>query len=836
MSRKTLSSRAPLAVALSIAVSAAALHCREAPTPPPRAPSPPQTQADAAPSPPPALPHALANHRRAPHAYGRAGDLVVPASHAFYTFSALEDGAGKKPLRGALLDADLDEGDAEDPLLWLRPAWAGPDGALHVLIAAPRELVCEGGARGVEVKGPADGVTLLFTACPAPGGVLATTLRAEGLPAGGKLAHELGPGPSPVVLDRGGSAWEGTRPFAALAVEGPRSTLVIEAAGMATRKLVHIAKEVFPSPVTLTYEGASATARVHVVAERPAAALGALALPTLPLALRMPGTTGTATFFDTRGEPITRLEVPAAGTTLRVPVGFAPEVELRDAAGLSCVRARLSDPALAAAPCPKAARVSLAVRVVGPDGAVPAPFHALVYGEDGTPDPELVDLTPRTGKLARISAQNNLYSLDGGAELALPPGSYHLLVARGLESTMEERHLKLASGAEERLTFDLRRVLPPEVLSAEFHLHAAPSPDSTVSLAERVTTLACEGLGFAVATDHNRVTDYATASDKLATVSPSLFPALAIGDEITSSGARLWGHFNAYPLVVTPGAPEDTTIPYFNVPPRELFAGARRAGAAIVQVNHPRMPPKIGYFNEAGFDAATGRAGPDFAEDFDAVEAHNGIWLESPARVREGLRDLVGLARRGKKVAATGSSDSHKLVLEEPGYPRTFVLLDPKTAATEPLEARVVAAIKQRHTVVSSGAFIDARLDGHLPGDVVTPRGKSMKLHVRVVAPAWVPVETVEIWLDDGMTRSFPVTRAGDGVRFEADVAIPVDRDRTVTVWVEAKRPLPRVLHETDARAIAFTTPFYVDADRDGEVRIAPATAKARAEQRANQK
>jgi len=44
-----------------------------------------------------------------------------------------------------------------------------------------------------------------------------------------------------------------------------------------------------------------------------------------------------------------------------------------------------------------------------------------------------------------------------------------------------------------------------------------------------------------------------------------------------------------------------------------------------------------------------------------------------------------------------------------------------------------------------------------------------------------------------------------------------------VTVWVEAKRPLPRVLHETDARAIAFTTPFYVDADHDGQVRLAPA-------------
>lgn len=832
MSRKSLSCTprarlAPRGVTASIALALAALHCREAPPSPitPRAPlaAPPADAAAAA----PARPHALESHRRAPHAYGRAGDLVVPTSRAFYTFSALEDGAGKKPLRGALLDADLDARDDEDPLLWLRPAWAAPDGALHALVAAPREIACAGGARGVEVTGTVDGVALTSTACPAPDGALTLTLRADGLPAGAKLAQELGPGPSPVVLDQGGAAWEGTLPFAALAVEGPRSTLVLEAAGRATRRLVHIAKEVFPSPVALTYEGALATVRVSLVAERPAAALGALTFPTVALTLRMPGARGSALFLDADGAPITRLDVPEEGARLRVPAGFAAEVVLRDASGQRCARARLGDPALGAAVCPRAARLSLAVRLAGPDGAVPAPFHALVYGEDGTPDPELVDLGPRGDKLARVAERNNLYSLDGGGELGLPPGSYHVLVARGLESTMEERHLKLAAGATERLALDLRRVLPSDVVSADFHLHASPSPDSTVSLAQRVTTLACEGLAFAVATDHNRITDYAPAMGQLAPTPPSLLPGLAIGDEITSSGARLWGHFNAYPLPAATLAPEDAAIPYFDVAPRELFAGARRAGAAIVQVNHPRMPPRIGYFNQAELDATTGRAGAEFSEDFDAVEAHNGIWLESPERVREALRDLVGLARRGKKVAATGNSDSHKLVLEEPGYPRTFVLLDPKTATREPLEQRVITAVKQRHTVVSSGAFIDARLDGMLPGDVVTPRGKTMKLHVRVVAPAWVPVETVEIWLDDGVARSFAVTAAaaGAGVRFEADVTLPVerDRDRTVTVWVEAKRPLPRVLHETDARAIAFTTPFYVDADRDGQVRIGPA-------------
>ncbi len=806
-------------------------------TPPPSTQTRPAARADAAPAgaaPPSASMGVRTGPRLAPHAYGRTGDLVLRAHHAFYTFSSARDARGHKPLQGALLDADLDESDSEDPLLSLRVAWRGADGALHPLVAPPLSAVCAlpgeptAARPGVSITGEVAGVKLAFSACPADDGHLHLRLRAEGLPPGAKLAQELGPGPSRVVLDHGGAAWEGTRAFAALAVEGPRSTLVLEGRGEATRTFVHIAKEVFPTPVALTYEGAEARVDLRVVPQGPALALGALTLPTSVLALGVVGGAGTAVFLDDRGETIATLDVPEGGTQARVPAAFAAEIELRDRKGQPCLRARAGHPDLAQARCARGARLTLAVRG---EGHAPTPFHALVYGEGGTKDPELVDLVPRGDRLRSVSAHNNVYALDGRAELALPAGRYHVVVTRGLESTLEERHLELADGAAETLELELQRVLPREALSADFHLHAAPSPDSTVTLEERVATLACEGLGFAVATDHNRITDYSAAADTLTPAARPSLPKFAIGNEITSGGQRLWGHFNAYPLPA-PGAvaPEDAAIAYFDILPRELFSGARAAGAGVVQVNHPRMPPKIGYFNQAELDPDTGSAAPEFAEDFDAVEAHNGIWLESPERVREALRDLVGLARRGKKVAATGNSDSHKLVLEEPGYPRTFVLLDPSTSAA-PLEARVVDAVKRRHTVVSSGAFIDARLDGSLPGDVVRPRAarpgaaRTMRLHVRVLAPAWVPVESVEIWVDDVIVKTFAVTggaRAGDNVRFEKDLDLPVDRDRTVTVWVDAKRPLPRVVHETDARAIAFTSPFYVDADGDGQVRVAP--------------
>jgi hypothetical protein len=783
----------------------------------------------------------LSAPRLAPHAYGKKGDLRLRAADAFYTFSTAADEPGKKPLRGALLDVDETDEDREDPVLWFRPAFRDAEGKAHALVAEPTPFVCvdtRGAHEGVRVAGTVDGVGLSATYCPDPstdGGVV-SVLEATGLAQGQHLADELGPGPTPVLLASekalGAETWEGTQPFTALALEGPKSTLVLDLqgkSGRASRSLVHIAKETFPSPVLLDYDGSRVVRHLRLARTAALVALGKQASAShghvRQLKLGLGGQAGSATFLDSEGSVVGRLGLPPEGLALELPENIAGEVVLRDKKGVECVRGPLHDPGLAAGTCPKNARLGLTVHA---EEHVAAPFHALVWGEAGTPDPELEDLVPQGETTRSVVARNGIWSLDGHAELELRPGRYHVLVTRGLGYTLEERHLELGAGASEDIAAELRRVIPEGVLGADFHLHSVPSPDSTVTLAARIATLTAEGIDYAVGTDHNRVTDLGAATKQVRPSKPSFLPTFSIGDELTSGGSRLWGHFNAYPLLPLPAgtAPEGWTVPYFDVLPKDLFAGARRAGARVVQVNHPRMPPKIGYFDQTAFDARSGEGAPELAEDFDAVEAHNGIWLESPNKVREGLVDLVGLARRGKKVCATGNSDSHKMLFEEPGYPRTYVLAsspDPKANGTD-VEARVVAAVLARHTVVSSGAFVEATLDGTPPGSQVSlkPGKKAMaKLHVRVIAPKWVPVEHVEVWLDDGVAKRFAVTGpARDGVRFESTLDLPIDHDRTVAVWVDAKTPLPRVLHEKDARAIAFTSPWYVDADGDGRVTL----------------
>src|SRR5262249_13616465 len=145
-------------------------------------------------------------------------------------------------------------------------------------------------------------------------------------------------------------------------------------------------------------------------------------------------------------------------------------------------------------------------------------------------------------------------------------------------------------------------------------------------------------------------------------------------------------------------------------------------------------------------------------------------------------------------VAAMGNSDSHKLLFEEAGYPRTFVHTPREPRDT--LVDRVVKTLLAADTTVSSGPFVEFSVEGKPPGTLFKPAGDVVKAHVRVSAPAWVPVHVVEIWKDDAVAQTFTVEGpAKDGVRFERDVELPVGKADTVFLaWAEGKTPLPDVV------------------------------------------
>jgi len=449
------------------------------------------------------------------------------------------------------------------------------------------------------------------------------------------------------------------------------------------------------------------------------------------------------------------------------------------------------------------------------DGAGgPLPVHVLFKGEDGTANPAIVSHDPDVH-----TAERSVYLPRGYGKVFVPPGKYTVVATHGPAWTLEKKSVVVT---DQRLANPVSGVLarvvaPPGWVAADFHLHAAPSPDSTVSLDARVATLMAEGVDFAVATDHNRVTDYGPSRERLGATALTTM----MGCEITSAGTPPLGHFNAFPLPMPAGAPDDGVPLYFETPAGKMFGSARSLGAKVIQVNHARMPPSIGYFDLTKLEPATGKATAAFSEGFDALEAHNGLWLENRGKTREGAVDLVALARRGMKVAATGNSDSHRVLYEEAGWPRTWVKVGD---GPEPLGDRVLAALQRRETSVSAGPFVEMTVDGKPIGAIVTPAAKGqVKVRVRVHAPAWIPVEKVEIWRDDQVAHTFDVPGpAVDGVRFDKEVVVDAPRDVTLLAWVEAEAPIPHVLPLGRARPIAFTGLTWVDANGDGKVDIAP--------------
>jgi hypothetical protein len=90
-----------------------------------------------------------------------------------------------------------------------------------------------------------------------------------------------------------------------------------------------------------------------------------------------------------------------------------------------------------------------------------------------------------------------------------------------------------------------------------------------------------------------------------------------------------------------------------------------------------------------------------------------------------------------------------------------------------------------------------------------------------------VPVETIELWRNDEVFFTAAAGAATDGVRFEADIDVPVNEDTVLLAWASAEEPLPDVLPYPRARAIGFTGLMYIDADGDGLVTVPPRTASA---------
>lgn len=429
---------------------------------------------------------------------------------------------------------------------------------------------------------------------------------------------------------------------------------------------------------------------------------------------------------------------------------------------------------------------------------LPMPGRLVVRGVPPTKDPDLVP------GLNEAGSKNMLYSLTGSGSVELPAGRYDVLATHGPEYSLPRQELEVNADLGATFRGELKRTVDTSGwLAADFHVHASPSKDSNVPLNERVLTLAAEGIELAVPTDHNHVTDYTDAlhADRLQGRLTSM-----TGVEITTLS---WGHFNAYPYPKSVEVP-----PTHETSPLEIFAVLRaRAPQAVLQVNHPRMPG-VGYFNRGELDTKTGVAqSPEFSFAFDTLEVSNGFDLEDPSVFERNLREWFELLNVGHRYTAVGNSDSHRVVFQWAGWPRTYVRVpDQDVTRVAPLD--VAKALTAGHALVSCGIFVLPLANGSAgPGDTVL--GGRVTLAISLRAPDWVDVSRVEVYANGGKveerTRETPHSSSWD-----LEVDLDLKADSWLVVVARGDRFMNDALPGKWIKPFGFSNPIFVDADSDG--------------------
>lgn len=464
--------------------------------------------------------------------------------------------------------------------------------------------------------------------------------------------------------------------------------------------------------------------------------------------------------------------------------------------------------------------------VVGERGAtVPltvtrAAFLEVAIAENGAPSPGKITIrgvaptpTPILGSRHRgAGAENVIVTANGQARAALPPGRYEVFVSRGLEYDLARHEVALAPGATVRVDAALRRVVDTTgYLGGDFHQHALPSPDSAVSLADRVVANLAEGVEIAVATDHNEITDYAPVA---AEVGAGGRLRVFSGLEATTEAA---GHFNAYPLRRVPHTGRGGAPAVEGRTPREIFGLVRGLGDDLVlQVNHPRSRGS-GYFLIFGLDPTAAAAPPGLELGFDAVELVNGKRLDD---VPATLRDWFWLLGQGHVVTAMGNSDSHAIVGEECGYPRTYLGVGHDDPARID-EAALSDAIKRRRDViVTNGPFVTLSAEGGSAIGRTFTRKPRQPLEVELVVQAapWVDVTRIEVYANgEPYGAPIPVAAArGEVTRYRGVLKLAAPRDAWFVVIVRGEASLDPVVPAGDRAVtpIAITNPIWLKTER----------------------
>jgi hypothetical protein len=392
------------------------------------------------------------------------------------------------------------------------------------------------------------------------------------------------------------------------------------------------------------------------------------------------------------------------------------------------------------------------------------------------------------------SIRGTTTDMGSGADprFALPAGgTYRIFVSRGTEWSMTSQVVTPTAGdPDQTLTFRLRRVAPATgYVSSEYHVHSVGSPDSPVLYEDRVATMLADGVELFASTEHDYISDIQPVIESMGVERDvRVIP----GIEVTPFA---YGHFNAWPMQPNNDSANHGAIDWargtegFAMIPGEIFSAMRDRGAELVQVNHPRSGAGDAFgfqqfFDRAGlaFDYATRVISTDslripvpmewlrlpetslFSDQFNALEVWNGFsttdsngdGVRELSRLDIVTRDWFNFLSFGLDVVPLGNSDTHTIVKDPAGMPRTYVRVSddsPTALANGNIVADVVDTLAGRNNtprdvVVTNGPHIMVQANGDSAplGKVLTPSSNTVQFEITVIAPEWAEFDTIEIF------------------------------------------------------------------------------------------
>ena len=420
-----------------------------------------------------------------------------------------------------------------------------------------------------------------------------------------------------------------------------------------------------------------------------------------------------------------------------------------------------------------------------------------------------------------------IYTADGKARVGLPAGKYTIYGGRGFEYSLAKSEVTLAVGEAARRTLAIRREVPtPGYVACDTHVHTfTHSGHGDATIAERMITLAGEGIEFPIATDHNLHIDYEAHAQRMG-VRQYFTPV--IGNEVTTSV----GHFNVFPVAAGSRVP-NYKLKEWGAIFAEIF---QTPGVRVAVLNHARdLHSGTRPFGPQLFNAAVGENIEGWPMRFNAMEVINsGAIQTDPLRLTQ---DWMALLNRGYMVTPVGSSDSHDVARHFVGQGRTYIRCDDGDVSQMDVTAAVENFLAGR-VMVSYGLLVEMKVAGQFQsGDLATVAGEEVEVGLRVLGPEWTSTERVRLFVNGELAREQAIEKeegkvgrahpTEKGVKWEGTWKIPRPRHDVHLVaiasgpgvkglfWPTAK-PYQPTSPEWTPMVLGMSGAVWVDGDSDG--------------------